>query len=100
MNVIMRVSFTCSIKNSNELYFIQGPTSSSICICSNQNTDYFFSISSDRYLYKWNNQTKLVEWSIKSPVEELFFFLENKHHIFIVQFSNYCLAQLYILIEI
>ncbi|CAF0869591.1 unnamed protein product [Rotaria sordida] len=46
---------------------MRGHTSPSICICSNKNTDYFFSISSDRYLFKWNNQTRSVEWSIKSP---------------------------------
>ncbi|CAF4732660.1 unnamed protein product [Rotaria sp. Silwood1] len=46
---------------------MRGHTSPSICICSNKNTNYFFSISSDRYLFKWNNRTRSVEWSIKSP---------------------------------
>ncbi|CAF1942420.1 unnamed protein product [Rotaria magnacalcarata] len=46
---------------------MQGHTDPSTCICSNQNTDSFFFTSSDRYLYKWNTRTKLVEWSIKSP---------------------------------
>ncbi|CAF5226379.1 unnamed protein product, partial [Rotaria magnacalcarata] len=46
---------------------MQGHTDPSTCICSNQNTDSFFFTSSDRYLYKWNTRTKLIEWSIKSP---------------------------------
>ncbi|CAM4924279.1 unnamed protein product [Rotaria socialis] len=46
---------------------MQGHTGPSAYICSNKNTDSFFFTSSDRYLYKWNTRTKLVEWSIRSP---------------------------------
>ncbi|CAF0804031.1 unnamed protein product [Adineta ricciae] len=46
---------------------MRGHITPSICICSNKNTDEFFSISSDRYLFKWNNRIKSVEWAIKSP---------------------------------
>ncbi|CAF3919790.1 unnamed protein product [Rotaria sp. Silwood2] len=46
---------------------MRGHISPPICVCSNKNTNYFFSISSDRYLFKWNNRTRSVEWSIKSP---------------------------------
>ncbi|CAF4245591.1 unnamed protein product, partial [Rotaria sp. Silwood2] len=45
---------------------MRGHTSPSICICCQKYRRYYFSISSDRYLFKWNHRTKVVEWSAKS----------------------------------
>ncbi|CAF0968199.1 unnamed protein product [Adineta ricciae] len=45
---------------------MRGHTSPSISICCGRDDHYYFSISSDRNLFKWNMATKSVEWSTKS----------------------------------
>lgn len=47
---------------------MRGHTSSSVCLSCQKTLSHWFSVSADRYLFKWNAQTKLVEWSIKCPV--------------------------------
>jgi hypothetical protein len=79
----MRVCLSLNRKLLN--YFIQGHTNPPICLCCNKNTDHFFSISSDRYLFKWNNTTRSVDWGIKSSV---YLYFKNKNKILIFYFSN------------
>ncbi|CAF0951427.1 unnamed protein product [Rotaria sordida] len=45
---------------------MRGHTSPLICICCQKQSRSYFSISSDRYLFKWNHRTKVVEWSTKT----------------------------------
>ncbi|CAF3461067.1 unnamed protein product [Rotaria sp. Silwood1] len=45
---------------------MRGHTSPTVSICCQKYSRYYFSISSDRYLFKWNHRTKVVEWSTKS----------------------------------
>ncbi|CAF1416009.1 unnamed protein product, partial [Didymodactylos carnosus] len=44
---------------------MQGHTGSSIAACSVVSSDTFFSVSGDRYLFKWNSELKSVEWTTK-----------------------------------
>ncbi|CAF0968280.1 unnamed protein product [Adineta steineri] len=55
------------IDNEQIDVIMRGHRTPSMCICCNKNTDDFFSISSDRHLFKWNNKTRSVEWAVKSP---------------------------------
>ncbi|CAF4520784.1 unnamed protein product [Rotaria socialis] len=45
---------------------MRGHTSPLIRVCCHRNSHYFFSMSSDRHLFKWNNSTKIVEWGTKT----------------------------------
>ncbi|CAM4744928.1 unnamed protein product [Rotaria magnacalcarata] len=45
---------------------MRGHTSSLIRVCCHRNSHHFFSMSSDRHLFKWNNSTKIVEWGTKT----------------------------------
>ncbi|CAF0843157.1 unnamed protein product [Adineta steineri] len=63
-----KLNYIISKEIGNEQFNIimRGHTSPTTCICCDNDSHYFFSISSDRHLFKWNDRTKSVEWSTKS----------------------------------